>query len=188
MVACILGASICIPMAIIGRRLAGTGGGLIAAAFGAGFPPLWINDGLLLSETLACVLIAWVIVAALAVVDRPSVRHWILLGVASGLAALSRSELAGLTLVLIVPLAVVVARQAPDRTRWIRQALRNASIGVGCACLVIAPWIIRNMTTFENPTTLATGAGFVLEISNCDATYSGPMIGYWSPDCSTTTE
>jgi hypothetical protein len=42
---------------------------------------------------------------------------------------------------------------------------------------------VRNITTFEKPTFLATGNGSVLQIANCDSTYSGPMLGYWDIRC-----
>ena len=40
---------------------------------------------------------------------------------------------------------------------------------IGATCLVvIAPWWVRNLTTFENPVFLATGHGSVLQSANCD--------------------
>jgi hypothetical protein len=48
---------------------------------------------------------------------------------------------------------------------------------------VILPWWVRNITTFEKPTVLATGNGSVLQIANCDSTYSGPLLGYWDIQC-----
>ena len=62
-VTCLAGATLCIPMAMLGRRLGGRWAGWIAAAFGEFFPPLWINDGLLLSETVAAIAVAWAMVA-----------------------------------------------------------------------------------------------------------------------------
>ena len=49
--------------------------------------------------------------------------------------------------------------------------------------LVIGPWVIRNLTTFEERTVLGTGFGLVLAYGNCDATYSGRMLGYWDNGC-----
>jgi hypothetical protein len=55
---------------------------------------------------------------------------------------------------------------------------------VGATCLVvILPWWVRNLTTFSEPVFLATGHGSVLQSANCDQTYSGPYLGYWSIDC-----
>jgi hypothetical protein len=52
-----------------------------------------------------------------------------------------------------------------------------------CAALVMAPWIIRNMTTFIYPVTLSTGLGITLTYTNCDEVYSGDLIGYWYLPC-----
>jgi hypothetical protein len=43
--------------------------------------------------------------------------------------------------------------------------------------------VVRNLTTFEEPTYLGTGFGLVLAYGNCDRTYSGELLGYWSADC-----
>ena len=57
---------------------------------------------------------------------------------------------------------------------------------IGGLCLVvIAPWWIRNLAEFKNPTFLATGNGVVLQVSNCDGTYSGQFLGYWDIKCLT---
>ena len=40
------------------------------------------------------------------------------------------------------------------------------------------------MTTFRDPTYLSTGDGGLLLGANCDLTYSGSRIGYWSLPCS----
>ena len=45
--------------------------------------------------------------------------------------------------------------------------------------------MIRNVTTFEEPTVLGTGFGLVLAYGNCDTTYSGEMLGYWADQCVT---
>jgi hypothetical protein len=43
--------------------------------------------------------------------------------------------------------------------------------------------VVRNLTTFDEPTVLGTGFGWVLAYGNCDTTYSGPLLGYWSDQC-----
>ena len=42
------------------------------------------------------------------------------------------------------------------------------------ALVIIGPWVVRNLTTFEKPSLLGTGFGWVLAYGNCDATFSGP--------------
>ena len=57
---------------------------------------------------------------------------------------------------------------------------------IGGLCLVvILPWWVRNLTQFHDPTFLATGNGVVLQVSNCDGTYSGQFLGYWDITCLT---
>jgi hypothetical protein len=53
------------------------------------------------------------------------------------------------------------------------------------ALALMAPWMIRNVATFEEPSPpyLATGSGRVLAFGNCDLTYSGRFFGYWNIGC-----
>ena len=98
---------------------------------------------------------------------------------AVGVATLTRSE--GLLLLpgLVLPLAVMLR----DRT-WAQRAGLAVSTGL-VALALMAPWMIRNATTFEEPSPpyLATGSGRVLAFGNCDETYSGKFFGYWNIDC-----
>src|SRR5690606_6081338 len=57
------------------------------------------------------------------------------------------------------------------------------AVTAAAGAAVLAPWVVRNLTTWDEPVLLSTGAGFVVEISNCDATYSGRFLGYWSEEC-----
>jgi hypothetical protein len=61
--------------------------------------------------------------------------------------------------------------------------LRFAGVVCVVAAIVIGPWIVRNMLTFDEPTTMATGSGHVLAYGNCDATYHGEFLGYWNDSC-----
>ncbi len=102
------------------------------------------------------------------------------LGLSVGVATLTRSEGLLLLPVLVLPLAVVLR----DRT-WAQRAVLAAVTGL-VALALMAPWMIRNATTFEEPSPpyLATGSGRVLAFGNCDETYSGRFLGYWNIDCS----
>jgi hypothetical protein len=79
--------------------------------------------------------------------------------------------------VLLVPI-VFLHRQLVWRDRFLRVAG-----AAGLAMLLIFPWVIRNLATFDEPTFLAVGPGYVLEVGNCDDTYSGRLLGYWSFEC-----
>ena len=59
------------------------------------------------------------------------------------------------------------------------------------ACLAIAllmaPWTIRNLTTFRDPVFVSANGDAVLGFANCDAVYSGPFIGLWYKRCPSST-
>ena len=43
---------------------------------------------------------------------------------------------------------------------------------VGASVLVVAPWVVYNMTRFDEPMFLSTNDGLALAGSNCDPVYS----------------
>jgi hypothetical protein len=49
--------------------------------------------------------------------------------------------------------------------------------------VVVGPWVVRNLTTFEKPTVLGTGFGWVLLDGSCDVTFYGDKLGYWDDAC-----
>jgi hypothetical protein len=71
-----------------------------------------------------------------------------------------------------------------NRDEW-RRRVTTLSVVVGVALVTMAPWVVRNLVTFAEPTTLSTGDGAVLLGANCDRTYSGRFLGVWSLECST---
>jgi hypothetical protein len=131
---------------------------------------------MLTSESMYVPIIAGMILAAYRLWDSRTWANAGILGVTIGLASLTRPE--AIVLVPFLGLPYVFARGADVRRRI------GLFLVLGAACLVvILPWWVRNITTFEKPTFLATGNGSVLQIANCDSTYSGPMLGYWDIRC-----
>nr|MCU0271151.1 hypothetical protein [Acidimicrobiales bacterium] len=124
----------------------------------------------------AC-LIAVVLLAAYRLWDLRRPVDAAALGAAIGFSALARAEGALLFVTMALPLMLVL----PVGSWATRLRLLAATAAVGA--LVLAPWVVRNLTTWDQPVLLSTGAGFVIEISNCDATYQGRFLGYWSPEC-----
>jgi hypothetical protein len=49
--------------------------------------------------------------------------------------------------------------------------------------VVVAPWVIRNLTTFERPVLLSTNMDSVASGANCHESYYGASIGSWRFDC-----
>jgi hypothetical protein len=166
---CAIAAATIPVLGLVGRRLAGPGVGLLAAGLATVYLPLIANDSVLMSESLYGLTIALCILAALRFVDAPSGRRAALLGVAIGLAALTRAE-AILLLVLLVPFAV---RRAGGRP------LRDAAVVVVAAIVVVAPWCARNTAVFDRPVGISNGDGAALAGSNTHTTFYGDQIGTW---------
>lgn len=162
---------------VLGRRLAGAGVGLLAAALAAVNPNLWMNDGLIMSESVAVLLTAAVVFSAYRVLDGDRSLRWAAgLGALVALVALARAEL-GLLGVLVVLAVLLLTR---DRRWWARVAACGAAF-----LTLLGPWVAYNMSRFEEPTTISTGLGLALRAANCDRTYHGRLIG-WSevfPPC-----
>ena len=162
---------------LVARRVAGNRAGLMAAAIAAVYPNLWLSDGLVMSESVSCLMIALALWAILVWADRPTLRAAVVVGVAMGLGTLARSEV-----VLFVPSAAVVmwivGRRSAVRRHWTHVV---AAIAVATALLL--PWTIFNLVRFEKPVFLTTNEGGALLGANCDDSYFGPSQGGWSLLC-----
>ena len=173
----LISATAVVPVGMTVARLAGRRAGAVAGAVVAVYPAMWMNDGLILSESLYIPLAAVTIWQSYRVVDQPGAGRVVGLSAVLAALALTRAESFLLFAVLLAPLLwrlrAVVARHR----------LRLAGGAAVAAAVILAPWVGRNLIVFEKPTFLSTGHGFVLELANCDATYSGPLIGYWSSAC-----
>jgi 4-amino-4-deoxy-L-arabinose transferase-like glycosyltransferase len=157
---------------VLGRR-AGVAAGLIAAVY-AGF---WVNDGLLMSESLTTLLVAVILLAAFRFARAPDLRHALVLGATCGAGVLARAELALLVPLLVVPLALLA------RSVELRRRAGIAAVAVVAAGVVVAPWVGWNLVRFEKPVLLSTNDGLTLLGANCDSTYRGEGIGLWSLVC-----
>jgi hypothetical protein len=128
-----------------------------------------VLDGSLRSESLYVPLVAFALVAAYRLVDRPSTRGALALGGLIGLAALTRSEALLLLVLLLAPLAMLLPRGVRVRT---------VAAAVAATALVLTPWLARNWIEFDRPL-LSTNAGSLAYGANCDAAYHGELIGSW---------
>lgn len=174
-VTCLCGAGAVAACGLVARRVGGDRVGLIAAALAAVYPVLVAADASLRSESLLAMLTGFALLAALRLADRQSLARAGGLGALLGLAALTRAE----ALVALPLLALPAVWPAGKRGR--RAGVAAAVAG---ACLIVlTPWLARNWTTFDRPVPISTNTGGVLAGANCDATYSGPLLGQWSPGC-----
>jgi hypothetical protein len=130
-----------------------------------------MTDGLIMSEAVTATTVAatiWLTARAFRL-RTPGAFAWA--GGAAGLAALARAEL-----VLILPVVAVgalVQRSRPSpRPRW-----QLAGVLLLAGTLVMAPWVVRNLVTFERPVLLSDGWDLTAVGANCPTTYSGALIG-----------
>ena len=173
----VLGTVAVVVMGLLARRLAGDRAGWIAAGIAAIYPNLWVNDGLIMSETIATLVVALALLYAYRLIREPNVWNALIVGALCGLAALTRAELVLLVPLLAVP-AALVARSVATAQRW-----KLAGIGVLAAAVLIAPWVGYNLARFEEPTYLSTNDGIALLGSNCDSVYFGDGIGLTDLKC-----
>ncbi len=161
---------------LLGRRVGGDTVGLVAATIAALSPNIWVNDGLVMSETLTALTVVGVLLGALWWRDRPSVRRAALVGALCGLAVLARVEFALLLPLLAVVFALTAPRPWPER--W-----KQAAVTVVVALAVVAPWVGFNLSRFHDPTFVSTNDGLTLAGANCADVYRGPSTGFWSLQC-----
>ena len=173
----LLGTAVVGLIGLLGRRVAGESVGLVAAGIAALYPNLWMNDGLLMSETLAALTTVGALLLAYRMLRRPTWGVAAALGATCGLAALTRAEL-----ILLVPFLALPAAWFAWREHRPMQ-LQGMGVAVAAAVLIMAPWIGFNLARFQEPTFLSTGDGIALLGANCATTYHRPVIGFWSLAC-----
>jgi 4-amino-4-deoxy-L-arabinose transferase-like glycosyltransferase len=150
--------------------------GLIAAGIAALYACLWLNDGMVMSESLVVGVVALATYTAVRFVRAPSRAGAIALGASGALAALTRAELVAYLPFLALVLLVLRHRE------W-RTLLPKLVVAALVALAVVSPWVIRNTVAFDRLVLLSNGSGTVLVQANCDATYYGEKLGYWELYC-----
>ncbi len=173
----VLGSATIGVVGLVGRRIGGTTIGLIAAALAAVMPSFWLNDAWVLAETIAIFAASLVLLAAYRCWDRASWRSAAVLGLAVGLAALSRSEL-----LLLAPLVVLPV--AWFRRQDIRRPVVLVAVAAATTVATIAPWSLYNLSRFEDETVLLSNQlDRTMAASWCDAGFYGENMGYKSYNC-----
>jgi 4-amino-4-deoxy-L-arabinose transferase-like glycosyltransferase len=167
----VLGLCGIVLLAMLARRLAGETAGLIAALIAALYPYLWVNDTLIMSETIAVLMVLGALLLTFRLVDEPRPRTALVLGLVCGLAALARAEL-----LLLAPLfALPWLRTRRDRA-WRERLTVLGAVALGTV-VVVGPWIGFNLSRFDDPTLISTNDGIAILGSTCDAVFSGHAIG-----------
>lgn len=173
---CLLGTATVIGCGLIGDQLGGDRAGLAAMAVAALYPGLWITDGGIMSEGLFALVATAVTVTAYNYSRTRSVRAAIVLGVTIGLAVLTRDAAEVYLIVVVIPL-VLTGPAIGTRPRLMRLVAAFVAAGV-----VVSPWVMRNLLTFDRPVIISTGNGTFLG-ANCPPAYFGSGIGLWYVSC-----
>lgn len=150
---------------------------LIAGGLAAVYPNLWLVDGVLFPEGLMALCTLLVVLFAYRWRERPAVVWALAMGAFTALAALTRGE--GLLLsVLVITPWILLRRELP----WRRRIFQLGAAAVACI-LVLAPWTLRNLRSFDDFVPLSTNGNELFVYANCDDTYSGSFLGFWQWDC-----
>ena len=176
-VMCFVGTISIAVIAIVGRRLAGPRVGLIAGFLAAVYPNIWINDGMLMVETVVVLSVALALWGMYRYLDRPT--NWAVVGIAAALTAFGMVRPEAVVVFPVVVVPMILAR----RTLSWGTRLRHLVLAALVPILSFAPWVIYNLGRFEKPVFLSTGAGQTFAVGNCDLTFSGELIGYWTQEC-----
>jgi 4-amino-4-deoxy-L-arabinose transferase-like glycosyltransferase len=179
----LLGLGTVVLLALLARDIAGDTAGLIAAGIAALYPNLWMNDGLIMSESL-CILVVSAILFVTYRVLRGASLWWVLgLGALCGLLTLVRAELAVFAIVLAAPAVWIGGARREDTTR---QRVLSTTGCVAVAAILVAPWVGYNLSRFDKPTFVSTNDGLTMLAANCDPTYYGSRIGFGDITCANT--
>ena len=160
-----------------GKDMIGPRVGLIAAGLAAIYPNVWSHDALITSETAAIFTTTLTVWMGYRYWRVPSMKRAIGLGIAVALAVFARSEVGMLVPFMVIPL-ILATRDTSWKERWKRLVAAGAMM-----VIIVGPWVVWNLTRFEEPVTLSTGYGITLLSASCDQTYYGDAIGYWKMEC-----
>ncbi|MGH9027054.1 MAG: ArnT family glycosyltransferase, partial [Acidimicrobiia bacterium] len=174
---CILGALTVAMIGLIGREVAGNRAGIIAAAVAAVYANLFVHDALVTSESITGLAIAVMVLMAYKFWRTPNLWTAGFFGLATGIAVLTRAEVA--LIIPLVALPIVLRVRGAD----VRRKLALGGLVVAMTAVPVLPWVYRNMTTFEHPVTLSTGGDTTLANTNCDQTYHGDFLGWFYLPC-----
>lgn len=171
------GAGVVAVIGLIGREAAGTRAGLVAAGTAAVYPNLWMNDGILLSETLATLGVAGTVLFAYRLLRRGSWVDGAAAGVWCGVGMLSRPESALLLPLLLIPVALRV------QPRDAKRRLLLCGVAIAATVITVAPWSAYNLSRFDKPVLISYGDGDSLIGANCRNSYRGPLFGLHDGTC-----
>lgn len=180
-VSILIGTAVVALTMMVAKRVAppdrAAGVALLAGVLAAVYPNLWLVDGVMFPEGLMALCTLAVVYFAYRWRERPGVLFAVLMGATTALAALTRGE--GLLLsVLVITPWIMLRREIP----WKRRFVQLTAAAIACV-VVLAPWMLRNLRSFDDFVPLSTNGNELFVYANCDDTYSGSFLGFWQWDC-----
>jgi len=181
MLSLLIGTAVVVVTMLVARRVApperSESIALTAGALAAVYPNLWVVDGVLFPEGLMALCTLLVVYFAYRWREHPATRWSIAMGGTTALAALTRGEGLLLSVLVIVPW-ILMRRDVP----WRRRLVQLSASALACI-IVLAPWTMRNLRSFDDFVPLSTNGNELFVYANCDDTYSGSFLGFWQWDC-----
>jgi 4-amino-4-deoxy-L-arabinose transferase-like glycosyltransferase len=155
--AVVCGALISLLVYLIGRRVADEVTGLVGAALTAVYGYFIYYNVALMTETFFILFVLLSLYLSLEIKEQPTLRRWISLGLALGVAALLRQ-----TILFFIPFLLLWLfwESKKGETR-----LWHFAIPVVVIALMIAPWTIRNYLVYHEILPLNSNAGYALYAS-----------------------
>ena len=174
---CLLGTATVALTGLVVKDLVTPRAGVIAAVIAALYPGFWVFDGEIMSEALVMLLAALTILAANRCFRRFTTGRMVVLGLLTGLCALTRAEL-----VLLIPL-VAVPTVLWQRSLAFPRRIALCGLVVAVAVAPMLPWFARNIAVFHHPVYLSDQLPDTLAAANNFRTYSGPLTASWCYIC-----
>lgn len=171
----VMGCITVVLIVLIARRIAGSKAAIFAGLLASIYPGLWVIDGEALSEPAEVLVVALTIYLVMVFWENPRLKTAFFLGASMGLCALARSEQ-----ILLAFLGVYIILKKLGGFKKALKALGVMFLGL---LIVLGPWVIRNMVVFAQPEFLSTQLGVTLATDNCQLTYYGKNLGYWTTQC-----
>ena len=174
---CLIGTATIALTGVVARDLVTPRAGVIAAVIAALYPGFWVFDGEVMSEALVMLLAAVTILAANRCFRQFTIGRIVVLGLLTGICALTRAEL--VLLVPLVALPTVWWQRSLSRRR--RVALCGLAVAVAVAPML--PWFARNIAVFHHPVLLSDQLQVTVAAANNAQTYHGPLTASWCYTC-----
>jgi 4-amino-4-deoxy-L-arabinose transferase-like glycosyltransferase len=142
---CLLSAASCLQVRAIGELVFPKSRVGAGAAWLTAFHPGLIFFAIQLHPlTLDLFSYLWALWACLALFQKPTAGRALHLGIAAGLALLSRG-----TILFFLLFAAALFLWKAGRERWLGKAARLAALAMAIAALAVLPWLIRNAMLFK---------------------------------------